>query len=378
MLQTVSDWLTEEDHGRWLLVLDNADDPNIFFSPQKVLTEETSVDQYAPPLCTYLPQSSIGSVLVTSRNRQAAFRLTDRIERVINILPMDQDDAKTLLRKRVPNDKSSEDDTTALIETLKRLPLAITQAAAYINVRGTIMTIAKYLAYARQTEEILLSDMGDLRRDPSVAHSVLVTWQMLFDQIKKTYPRAAELLSLASVLDRQSIPGFLFHKNENRLDFEDALAPLNDFALITFEEDGESFSMHRLVQVATRNWLHIHDEIVKWQENAIMLLSKSFPDSDYRNWKICTLLLQHAEVVLGYQNLKQHCSLRQADVLHKTALYLNKQGRYDIALNRGRRALSIRCQLLSEEDVKVSDIMMTVTISLEGQREYKEAEMMSR
>ena len=378
MLQAVSDWLTDEDHGRWLIVLDNADDVDIFFSPQKVFIDGTSVDQYASPLCMYLPQGSMGSILVTSRNRQAAFRLTDRIEHVIDILPMDQDDAKLLLCKRLPNDNSSEDDTIALIETLERLPLAITQAAAYISVRGKIMTIAKYTAYVRQNEGILLADMGDLRRDPSVPNSVLISWQMSFDQIRRTHPRAAELLSLASVLDRQSIPGFLFHKNENRLDFEDALAPLIDFALITFEGGNECFGMHRLVQLATRNWMQIHDEITKWQEEAIILLSESFTNGEYENWEICTVLLPHAEVVLGYQYSKQQHFLRQADVLDDIASYLLVQGRFDMALNRSQRALSTRRQLLSEEDVPMAGSMALIAWSLLGQGKYEEAEAMHR
>ncbi|MCJ1418783.1 hypothetical protein MMC32_005134 [Xylographa parallela] len=378
MLQAVSDWLTDEDHGRWLIVLDNADDVDIFFSPQKVFIEGTSVDQYASPLCMYLPQGSMGSILVTSRNRQAAFRLTDRIEHVIDILPMDQDDAKLLLCKRLPNDNSSEDDTIALIETLERLPLAITQAAAYISVRGKIMTIAKYTAYVRQNEGILFADMGDLRRDPSVPNSVLISWQMSFDQIRRTHPRAAELLSLASVLDRQNIPGFLFDKNENRLDFEDALAPLIDFALITFEGGNECFGMHRLVQLATRNWMQIHDEITKWQEEAIILLSESFTNGEYENWEICTVLLPHAEVVLGYQYSKQQHFLRQADVLDDIASYLLVQGRFDMALNRSQRALSTRRQLLSEEDVPMAGSMALIAWSLLGQGKYEEAEAMHR
>ena len=152
---------------------------------------------------------------------------------------MEEEDAKNLLRKRLPDNKSSEDDIIALVKTLERLPLAVTQAAAYISVQKMMMTIAKYLAYIQQNEEILLADTGDLRRDPSVPNSVLVTWQISFDQIKKSYPRAAEALSLASVLDRQGIPKFLFYKDNNRLDFEDALAPLDYFALVTFGADDE-------------------------------------------------------------------------------------------------------------------------------------------
>lgn len=205
------------------------------------------------------------------------------------------------MRRRLPDDKSSENDITALVDTLERLPLAITQASAYISVRKTRMTIAKYLTFARQNEEILLADTGDLRRDPSVPNSVLITWQISFDQIKESFPRAAELLSLMSVLDRQGIPEFLLCKDENRWVFEDAFAPLNDFALIAFRDDSECFEMHRLVQVATRTWLHTHGEIAKWEEEAVALLSDSFPDGEYKNWKICIALLPHAEVFLAYQ-----------------------------------------------------------------------------
>ncbi|MCJ1405825.1 hypothetical protein MMC11_009055 [Xylographa trunciseda] len=378
MLQVVSDWLTEEDHPHWLMVLDNSDDAEIYFSPRKRSADGTPRNQYTPPLCSYLPQSSKGSILVTSRNRQAAFRLTNNIEHVIDIPLMDEEDAKTLLHKRLPNDKSREDEIISLIKTLERLPLAITQAAAYISVRRTRMTVAKYVKYLGENEEILLADMGDLRRDPNVPNSVLVTWQMSFDQIKKSYPRAAKLLSLACVLDRQAIPAFLFHKDENRLDFEDAVAPLNDFALITFEDDNQCFGMHRLVQLAMKKWLHKHDETTKWEEEAIMLLSQSFPDSDFKNWKICTALLPHAEVVLGYQYSKQKYSLYQADVLYDTAWYLLIQGKYDMALQRSRRAFNVRYQFLNGEDEDVIDCMDLTGACLRAQGKYEEAEAIHR
>ncbi|MCJ1231813.1 hypothetical protein MMC12_008492, partial [Toensbergia leucococca] len=377
-LQDVSDWLTDEDYSHWLMVLDNADDADMFFNPQKETSEGTSPNQRALPLCMYLPQTSKGSILVTSRNRHAAFRLTNRIEPVIDVLPMEEEDAKTLLRKRLPDDKSSEDDIIALVKTLERLPLAVTQAAAYISVQKTMMTIAKYLAYIQQNEEILLADMGDLRRDPSVPNSVLVTWQISFDQIKKSYPRAAELLSLARVFDQQGIPKFLFYKDNDCLDFKDALAPLDYFALITFEADDECFGMHRLVQLAMRKWLHIHGETIKWEEKAVTLLSESFPSGDHQNWKICIALLPHAEVVLGYQYSKQHYSLQQAQVLHNTAWYLWAQGKYIPALNRSQKALSTRRLVLNEEDLIVlASLGLTATIQ-QSQGKYEEAEAMNR
>ena len=291
---------------------------------------------------------------------------------------MEEEDAKTLLRKRLPDDKSSENDTIALVEILERIPLAITQAAAYISTRKTRMTIAKYLAHAQQDEEILLKDTGDLRRDPGMPNSVLVTWQISFDQIKKQFPPAAELLSLMSVLDRQGIPEFLLCKGDNRLVFEDALAPLNDFALITSEDDGECFGMHRLVQLATRAWLHVHGEITKWEKEAVELLSESFPTGDHENWKICVALLPHAEAVLTYQYSEQRYSLQQTKVLYNTAWYLSAQGKYDLALGRSKEVLNTYRRFLNEEDLNVIHSLDLTAGILSKQGKYEEAEAMSR
>lgn len=85
-------------------MLDNADDADMFLKPRKETSKKTAINQYALPLCMYLPQTK-GSISVTSRNRQAAFRLINKSELVIDVLPMEEDDAKILLRKRLPDDK---------------------------------------------------------------------------------------------------------------------------------------------------------------------------------------------------------------------------------------------------------------------------------
>jgi hypothetical protein len=45
-----------------------------------------------------------------------------------------------MLRKKLPNDKSDEEDWNALIHALEALPLVITQAAAYIAMKSPRMT----------------------------------------------------------------------------------------------------------------------------------------------------------------------------------------------------------------------------------------------
>lgn len=238
------------------------------------------------------------------------------------------------------------------------------------------MTISKYLTYIGEIEALQLKDMGGIRRDFTVPNSVIITWQISFDQIKKTDPQAAELLSLMSVLDRQGIPEFLFCKEGNRLDFDDALAPLNHFSLITSEIGGKSFGMDRLVQLAMRTWLKTHGEIEKWEGEAVRLLSESFPIGEYENWGICRALLPHAEAVLAYPCSNPNQSLQQAEVLYNTASYFKMQGNYDLALNRSQQALSIHRQFLTEENNMVLCSMNLIALVLDDQGKSLEAEKM--
>lgn len=43
--------------------------------------------------------------------------------------------------------------------------------------------------------------------------------------------------------------------------FEDDVQILRDYSFISINTDRASFEMHRLVQLATRKWLQIHDEL---------------------------------------------------------------------------------------------------------------------
>lgn len=130
-LQIVSDWLRNGDHKGWLMILDNADDEDVFLKTRKNISSEgAGTNQDNAPLSTYLPLTSRGSILVTSRNRMVAFKLTEKAEHIIDVSPMDEEEAITLLHKRLPDARSSDEVSIDLVETLERYPLAITQAAA--------------------------------------------------------------------------------------------------------------------------------------------------------------------------------------------------------------------------------------------------------
>lgn len=167
-----------------------------------------------------------------------------------------------------------------LLRALDRISLAITQAAANISRRRPRMSVRKYLDLFNESESsqssLLEKDEGDLRRDPQVPNAVITTWQISFNQIRKENSFAADILSLISVLHRQGILESLIQKDCTQLEFEEALAVLCDFSLIVEELHGNSFEIHRLVQLATRTWLRAYDDFAKWSKKALTIVNKAF------------------------------------------------------------------------------------------------------
>ena len=354
-LDIVCDWLSSDN--TWLMVLDNADSKDVFFNQKPTAASQTPDSQPTTvPLVEYLPQTSHrGSILITSRNRDAAVRLTGSAANLIHVPHMSKEDAVALLCKKLPDDCSSDDEKIELTELLDSLPLAITQAASYISVKRTRMTIARYSHFLKDRGDILLDDMGDLRRDSTIPSSVLLTWQISFDPINGENRPAADLLSLMSVFDRQGIPRYLLQdKDEHELEFERRLGPLEEFSLIGFEDGGESFQMHRLVQMAIRAWLERHAEIDSWKQNAAKLILEKLPNEDYHFWKTWESLLPHAEVVLSYLSPNPEAQILHADILNYTAWYLKERGKYHTAEERCQRALKIQTDLLGADDVKTA------------------------
>jgi tetratricopeptide (TPR) repeat protein len=383
ILGLVSRWLSDIDNGPWLMILDNADDIDVFRQTREGGFQNYNTPQHAITLSGYIPQTATGSVLITTRDIKAASWLISGHESIIAVKLMDKDDAKHLLRMRIPLSLSTGLDLEDLVIELDCLPLAITQAAAYISARASRMTVSKYLTLYRQNEanqsRLLDEDSGDLRRNPGVPNSVIRTWQISFNQIKKTHPKSAQLLSSMAMLDRQNIPEFLFSTTyQNPLDYEDALSPLHEFSLITIEKGGKSFQMHRLVQLATRKWLEQQREINKWQEEAMNVLSKVFPSGDHSNWGKCETLLPHAREVLKYQLASDDHLLSRGTLLYNMAWYSWKQGRYAIARQQVQESLAIRERLLENSHKSIIDSVDLLGIMLDVHGKYAEAEAMKR
>src|SRR5262249_38278775 len=133
-----------KENGRWVIVLDSADDIDVFLGTTEGVRD-------GRPLTTYLPQSRNGCILVTTRNKHVADKLTGKRENTIEVGPMEETEALVLLQRKlgsVPN----MDVASNLVRTLDLVPLAISQAAAYIQARAPRSSVEKYLDEFRKSE----------------------------------------------------------------------------------------------------------------------------------------------------------------------------------------------------------------------------------
>ncbi|GAB7349483.1 hypothetical protein MBLNU459_g0195t1 [Dothideomycetes sp. NU459] len=338
ILQLVRNWLCEERNGRWVMVVDNADNAATFYDHHKEepIGQISAQSEKSRSLATFLPQTLNGSFLFTSRSEDVATQLTGHIRNVIKIGPMDEKEGMALLLKKLEGGACRKDDDTSnllLLQALDYMPLAITQAAAYINRRGPLGSVEKYVKLFRKSEKSRMSLLnevaGDLRRDDSAYNSIIVTWQISFEQINDARPSAANLLSLMSFFNRQGIPGFLLQSwrtqyssgshtlsghssdasddsdkystcssdvsNEDDPEFVEDITTLRNYCLISVEKDDTTFEMHRLVQLSTRSWLKKHNRVDLWRGRFLAALSANFPTGDFENWEKCQALFPHAE-----------------------------------------------------------------------------------
>ena len=370
-LLLVSEWFNNNEN--WLMVLDNADDLETFFP--KPASNIGDVE-HKKPLLDYLPQNSRGLVLITTRDKRIGERLASRHASLIVPL-MTVSEAKELLRSQLEqSDSWNDEDIESLLDVLKYLPLAITQAAAFL--RQYSCSLNQYLEMFQTNDSeiqgLLDEDLGDMRRDSEKQNSVIKTWKLSFDLISKQKPRAAEILSIMAVLDRQGMPRNLFKNDTDRdVDVIMAIGTLQAFSLIR-EVDGVGYQLHRLVQLATRKWLEIEGTKEKWQEQAFLAIAKEFPLGVFKNWTTCEVLLPHAETVIQYSHVIKLYPEQYSNLLFNMATFDWGQERYEIAYTRLNDVFEMRKEIFGLEHSITLKSMNSLAISCLSLDRWDEAE----
>jgi nucleoside phosphorylase/tetratricopeptide (TPR) repeat protein len=289
--EQVKRYLSSEQAGKWLLIFDNADDMDMWLSD----------DQAGPALEDLLPRNEHGRILFTTRNRKLAVELTS--SNIIPIPDVDEHTALKILERSLVDKGLLQDHPTAvaILEKLAFLPLAITQASAYINKNG--LSLSTYSALLQEQEpevvELLSEDFKDEGRYKNLQNPVITTWLISFKQIQHQDQLAADLLSFMACINPRNIPQSLLPMPKSRKRGIDALGLLNAYAFTNRQDT--SINLHRLVHIAARNWLKKNALFSHWIQRAADQMRKVFPDNHHTNRGLWREYLPHA-LSLAYED----------------------------------------------------------------------------
>ncbi len=274
IIKAVRQWL--DHHSGWLLIFDNA--------------------SQAQALLSYLPQAGTGHVIITSRHPH-----WKDVANPLKVPVWPREESVAFLVRRAG--AQSEAMANAVAEALSDLPLALEQAAAYVEATGISWT--DYLDLFRQYRQDLLKEHQPLAYDATVA----TTWEISFQQVKAEAPAAVDLLNVCAFLAPDEIPRRLLI--DGREHFPEALAQALAQPLVVnkaiaslvryslLEAINETLSLHRLVQAVTRDRLTEAEQKL-WAEAAFQIVNRAWPSDVIRSWPECSHLLPHSYAVLEH------------------------------------------------------------------------------
>ena len=353
LLPLLQNWLRNEGKGRWLLILDNADDASFLLEPPATSNNGPLMRRRID----YIPACDHGSMIITTRSKREAQKLTYNSD-IVEVPAMSEGEAEALLEIKLGQ---SSPELRLLAVALDCMPLAIAQAAAYVRERGSRSSPQLYremIEESRGTRTKLLRHQLPLpNRDGEAINSVLLTWQISFDHIRNMRRSAADLLSLMSFCDRLAIPEILLctsfdrrQLSDDRSDFEDDIAMLRSFSFVSDTADAQSWGMHRLVQDATQDWLNGRKDYSEALIRFVHRLFALFPTGDFQNWEICRTLFPHAKNIAEQEPVDQSALLEWSLVMYRSAWYAVEQGNFSDALAMATSSMKVRVKQLGERD----------------------------
>lgn len=265
----VKNYLSQSAFMSWLVIFDNADNEDMWTKGDNALQN-------------FVPENEYGHTLFTSRNHRLVIDLAD--SRVMKIPEYDVQTGIEYLRlSLLQKDLLSDPDIAILLlEKLVFLPLAITQAVAYINKNQISLSTYVGLLEKQESEiiEVLSEDFQDKWRYKDVQNPVATTWWISFQQVQQMNPLAAEYLLFMACINPRDILQSILPRARSENEQIKSIGLLKSYAFVSESESAECklLTLHRLVYIATRNWMRtkgvFDTQLLKtWEQ-----LGLSFPD----------------------------------------------------------------------------------------------------
>jgi len=363
-INAVIRWL--ETHSQWLLIVDNADDPEI--------TKD------------FLPTGGKGHIILTTRSQA-----TGAVAQALEVTKLAPDDGAVLLLHRakiMPLDASLADtsyenqsNAKAIAHLLDGLPLAIDQAGAYIEKMNC--SLSDYRGRYQQARATLLKERGRLF---SVhPESVTTTFSLSFQKVQQVNPAATDLLRFFSFLSPEAIPialviegapdlGKLLKRtatDPQRLD--ETLSILYSYSLVRRDAPTNALSIHRLVQAVLKDEMSTGTQH-QWAERTVRAVNRTFPSVEVETWQRCRQLLPQALVCMTLIDQWHMRFPEAARLLNQAGHYLYEHAQYTEAEPLHQRALAIWEKQLGAEHPGTATSLNNLAALYDSQGQHEQAE----
>ncbi|MEX2304426.1 MAG: FxSxx-COOH system tetratricopeptide repeat protein [Bryobacterales bacterium] len=325
-----------ETRDGWLVVFDNVPEPK-------------SIDGYRP-------RGGGGHVVVTSRH--AAW---GGVARPLKVNVWKSEDSVRFLLSRTGREE--EKAAGELAQELGYLPLALEQAAAYVEHAG--ISLANYLNLFRERLLELFEDERLAEAEPTVT----TTWEISFRRVREIFPPAADLLNLCAffapddipleviVEGAENLPQCLADTVRDSLALNRTIGLLSDHSLVEVEAGHgghRRLSLHRLVQAVTRDRLS-QRELPIWLRAAANVVNYAFPNepSEPYNWSKSELLSPHAARIADHSEWARLPLESVSRLLNQLGVYAWSRADLTQAKSRIERALAIDEQIYGPHHLMV-------------------------
>jgi tetratricopeptide (TPR) repeat protein/DNA-binding XRE family transcriptional regulator len=318
---------------RWLLVLDNVEP-----------AAQGALERWLPP-------GLGGHLLATSRTPMWLARL--------GLGPLPPACARELLLVRSGQRDAGAADAVA--ESLGYLPLALSQAAGYLEASGRDLASYADLLRTRLVELMSEAPPEDYPRP------VATTWRLSLERLAAERPPAASLLNLCAFLAPDDIPVGLLRNGDglgDELELDRAIAALRQYSLV--ERNGDSLRVHRLVQAVVRETIGPGPR-ADWLGSAIRLLGAALaekPHGDPAHWDVYARLLPHVQLLESLPETPVVDPVALSRVLRRVGSYAFTRGQFELADSLLRRALAVSESELGPDHLDTAQSLINLAIVL--------------
>ena len=330
-LSRLRNWLSA--NSRWLLIFDDLQD---IAELQKMLTLEPTFQ---------------GKILITSRNSNwgnsvQSIRLDTWVE----------EESVQFLKTRLESSKyNGEEELKELGYHLGNLPLALEQAAAYIN--ATPSNVQSYSLLFTERREELWRDRRHETHPNDYLYTVTTTWTISIEKVQEDSSGALPLLQVCSFFAPDDIPLSLLTWGKeifpeplttvlgDPLSLNQALAALRDYSLLSWQDD--FLSVHQLVQAVVRDSVTEPTPLLE----AVLKLQLDGFSFDVRNpetWAVSDLLTPHLLTSSRFALKSDADKMLTTEVIYEVARMLSFKGS-----NYGAKEIYSAADVLLNETIAV-------------------------